>query len=161
MFKQFVRCGIPFIVIFLLLYGLYQAAEPYLIHYFSWLASSVCYVAGLFDSGVYCEANVIHYNNQPSLRVIEGCDGVTVFILITAAVLAFPKGLKDKIKGIAILLPILFIINWLRLLTLAGIRFYFPDAFRLFHVYLFQPIMIFATFACFIIWITRDEAQQD
>lgn len=153
--RTLLSCGLLFFAIFIGLYLLYQAAEPYMVHYFNWLASSVSAVAAWIDPAVGARDNLILYEEIAVLRVIEGCDGITVFILITAAVLSFPISTKQRLIGVLILLPILFAINWLRLFILAEVRFYAPDLFQLFHVYLFQPFMIFATFVCFIIWILR------
>ena len=155
--RAFIICGTIFFVIFIGLYVIYELAELYMQHYFNWLASSVGAVAGWLDPAVSAQQNLIFYDDKAMLRVVEGCDGVTVFILIAAAVLSFPKPVKQRFIGLAILIPILFAINWLRLFILAQISFYVPEAFQLFHVYLFQPFMIFATFACFIVWILRHE----
>lgn len=149
--------GLLFFAIFLGLYSIYHWSEPYLHHYFVWLASSVCAVVELFDKAVACRDNVIYYNDIASLRVIEGCDGVTVFILIIAAVFAFPKPWKERLSGVLVLVPVLFFLNWLRLFVLTVIRFYLPDYFGVVHVYLFQPVMVFATFLCFIAWIMHNE----
>jgi exosortase/archaeosortase family protein len=152
--------GAIFMVVFFGLYGIYLWAEPYHTFYFNWLASSVCKILSPFDPAVRCVENVILYQGVPSLKVIEGCDGVTVFILVIAAVVAYPKPWIERIKGLLVLIPILFILNWVRLYILADIRFYLPDYFRFFHVYLFQPIMIFATFACFIAWVLHNGHKQ-
>ena len=155
-FKRVAISSGLFFTIFLVLYSCYQWAELYLQHYFNWLASSVAAVIALFDKQVGAEGNLILYQDVPTLRVVEGCDGVTVFILIIAAVMAFPKPLKQRLVGVLVLVPVLFAINWLRLFILADIRFYLPEYFRIVHVYVFQPAMIFATFICFIVWITYD-----
>lgn len=153
----FWRTTLLFFVIFLGLYGLYTVNQPLLIHYYDWLAHSVAWATGLIEPNFGARGNVISYSGVPQLRVIEGCDGITVFNLIIAAVLSFPKALKDRFIGVLILVPVLFGINWLRLLILAEIRVHVPGLFDFFHVYLFQPIMIFATFICFIIWILHRE----
>ncbi|MDX1605208.1 MAG: archaeosortase/exosortase family protein [Candidatus Competibacterales bacterium] len=145
-----------FFAVFLSLYTLYQLSEPLLIHYFNWLAASVAWVAGLLDPAFGARGNLILYAGRPELRVVEGCDGITVFNLIIAAVLAFPKPWRQRLIGVLVLVPILFGINWLRLLILAEIRIYMPEFFGFVHVYLFQPVMIFATFVGFILWILHD-----
>lgn len=147
--------GLLFFGIFLSLYLLYLAAEPLLVHYFNWLARSVAGAVAWFDPQVSARDNLIFYGPRATVRVIEGCDGVTVFILIVAAVLAFPKPWPQRWAGVLLLVPVLFIINWLRLLVLTLISFYLPDQFHWVHVYLFQPVMILATFVCFIVWIVR------
>jgi exosortase/archaeosortase family protein len=150
------RSAALFFAIFLTLYTLYVLAEPLLHHYFNWLAASVARFAALFDAGFSARENMILYNNRAELRVIEGCDGITVFNLIVAAVLSFPKPWRERLVGVLVLVPLLFAINWLRLLMLAWIRIYAPQWFDFVHVYLFQPVMIFATFVCFIVWILHN-----
>ena len=155
-YKTFARCAAIFFAVFFGLYTVYQASTVYLQHYFAWLAETVAATMHIVDPAVGARANYILYNNAASLQVVEGCDGVTVFILIIAAVMAFPKPLKERLLGVLILVPLLFAINWLRLLILAAIRFYWPEQFTLVHVYLFQPVMVMATFLCFIAWIVYD-----
>jgi exosortase/archaeosortase family protein len=149
--------GLVFLGIFVALYAVYSFSLPVLEHYFAWLAQAVCWSLSPFDPAISCAGNVILYRGSPSLRVVEGCDGITVFILIVAAVLAFNRPLMARLVGIAICIPVLFLINLGRLLILSSIRFYLPDHFGWVHVYLFQPVMIFATFACFVIWVVFSE----
>jgi exosortase/archaeosortase family protein len=150
------RSAVLFFAIFLSLYTLYILIEPQLSHYFNWLAATVAWAASLFDASFSAHDNLILYNGRAELRVIEGCDGITVFNLIIAAVLSFPKPWRERIIGVLVLVPVLFAINWLRLLMLAWIRIYTPQWFDFVHVYLFQPVMIFATFVCFIVWILHN-----
>ena len=96
----------------------------------------------------------------PRLTVVEGCDGVTAFILTMAVVLSTPRPVGERLRAMLVLLPLLFVINWLRLFILTDIRFYLPDYFRLFHVYLFQPSMIFITFACLMAWLVHGHGDQ-
>lgn len=145
--------GLTFLGVFVALYALYSFSEPLLERYFVWLASAVAGLISPFDPAVSAAGSTLQYGGRPSLRVAEGCDGVTVFILIVAAVLAFERPVRSRLIGVAILVPILFLINLIRLVVLSAIRFYAPDHFDFFHVYLFQSLMIFTTFACFAAWV--------
>ncbi len=149
--------GLIFLGIFVILYTIYSFSTPLLDHYFAWLADTVRRILSPFDSAVSAAGNVILYGGSPALRVVEGCDGITVFVLIVAAILAFQRPLKARFVGILIFVPVLFIINLGRLVVLSAIRFYYPEHFAWVHVYLFQPVMIFVTFACFVIWAIFSE----
>jgi len=149
--------GLIFLAIFVALYAVYSFSEPLLEHYFAWLASAVVWLMSPFDPAVSAAGNLLEYGGRPSLRIAEGCDGVTVFILIIAAVLAFERPFRSRLIGVAVLVPLLFLINLARLVILSAVRFYSPDHFDFVHVYLFQSFMIFATFACFAVWVFLSE----
>lgn len=146
---------ISFVAVFLFLFFIYHVFfQDYLVIYYSFLASSLCYVFSLFDSSVTCQGIDILYDGMPSLRIVEGCDGIAFIVLIVAAVLPFSRSLKQRLIGILVLIPTLFIINWLRIAVLAILKFYFSENyFNFVHIYVFQPVMIFLTLGCFIIWI--------
>lgn len=148
-----------FFAIFVALYAAYKLADPYLIHYYRALASSVCFVLGHFDPAVACEGNYILYGGARSLVVVEGCDGITFVALILAAVLPFSAPWRMRLVGLLTLIPALLVLNWVRLLVLAEVRFYMPQHFDFVHVYLFQPVMIFVTLAAFALWMIYSERQ--
>lgn len=144
---------IAFFGIFVGLYALYSAAEPLLPAYYAALAQSVCWLFGWFDPLVTCEQNYILYEGARELAVVEGCDGVTFVVLIMAAVLPFPASWRAKLVGMTWLVLAVLAINWVRLVALTAIKFYAPAGFTLFHVYLFQPVMIAITLLIFLVWV--------
>lgn len=148
-----------FLLIFAALYSLYHLSEPLLPAYYQALASSTCWVFGWFDQAVGCEANYILYHGVRRLMVVEGCDGVTFFVLVLAAVLPFPAPWRHKLIGLAWMLPLIFIINWARLLVLTAIQFYATTYFDIFHVYFFQPLMIAFTLVFFMLWMLIADAK--
>ncbi len=146
-----------FLVVFVGLYALYTLLEPWLEGYYAFLARTTAGALAVFDPQVSAVGNRILYGSTASLKVVEGCDGVTVFILIAAALAAYPRPWKSRLLGIAGAVALLFVINWLRLVLLAYVRFYLPEHFHWIHAYLFQSIMIFATLALFIVWAGRSQ----
>lgn len=152
---------VTFLVVFGILYGLYHLAEPWLPAYYAALARLVCGLLGWIDPAVGCESNYLLYNGQRELVVVEGCDGVTFVILIIAAVLPFPASWRSKLLGLLWLLPAVLLLNWLRLVVLAVLRFYVPDWFDFAHVYLFQPVMIAFTLAIVAVWLASQGPRLD
>ncbi len=155
-FRAWARFTAIFLGVFVGLYALYTVFEPWLEHYYAFLAGSVAAALAVFDPQVSAQGNVIAYGAAASLKVVEGCDGVTVFILIAAALAAYPRPWMSRWLGIVGFVSLLFAINWLRLVLLACVRFYWPEHFHWVHVYLFQSIMIFATLALFVLWASRE-----
>lgn len=152
---------LAFLGIFVALYALYSAAESALPAYYAALAHSVCWVFGWFDPSVSCKENYLLYEGTKALVVVEGCDGVTFIVLILAAVLPFPASWRDKLFGLALLIPAVLAINWLRLVILAAVKFYTPRGFDFVHVYLFQPAMIAFTLIIFFLWIVSPNDRVD
>lgn len=144
---------VAFFVLFVALYALYSAGGPLLPVYYAALAHSVCWLLGWFDPAVGCDANYLLYEGARELVVVEGCDGITFVALILAAVVPFPAPWKQKLLGLAWLIPALLVANWLRLVVLAAVRFYASQGFDFFHVYFFQPLMIAFTLGIFMLWI--------
>lgn len=143
---------LAFFGIFAALYLLYQFADPLLPAYYAGLAQSVCWLFGWFDSAVSCKDNYLVYHGISQLVVVEGCDGVTFVVLILAAVIPFPAPWKTRLLGITALVTAIMALNWARLVILAAVKFYMPNAFDLIHVYLFQPLMIASTLIAFLAW---------
>lgn len=148
-----------FLSVFVGLYAAYTwLLEPWLDAYYAFLAQTTAAALAWIDPSVSADGNLILYGNTASLKVVEGCDGVTVFILIAAALAAYPRPWGSRLLGIVGSVALLFGINWLRLVLLAGVRFYLPEHFHWVHAYLFQSVMIFATLALFVIWAGRGGA---
>jgi exosortase/archaeosortase family protein len=150
-----------FLALFTAFYTVYQLSQPILPVYYKALADATCWALGWFDPAVSCSDNFILYNGLRELVVVEGCDGITFLALVAAAVLPFPAPWKTKVVGLAVLLPGVLLVNWLRLVVLAAIRFYLPGGFDLFHIYVFQPLMIGLTLMIFLMWIATTEQRVD
>lgn len=148
-----------FILLVTVFYGFYYYLlnSSYLNYYFTALAASVYWVFSLFDPHVAFEGTTIYYADMPSLIIIKGCDGLAVVFLVVSAVLSFPRHLKSKVAGALILTLFLLIINWLRIVVLASVKFYAPFYFDIFHLYFFQTVMIAAACLSFLCWIMYSE----
>jgi exosortase/archaeosortase family protein len=150
-----------FFALFVPLYWLVYFVLGDALHgYFAWLAWSVYQLFALFDPAVGHRANVLIYQGQDSLRVVEGCDGLTFAILLFSAILAFPGRLKHRLTGAFLAITAVLAFNWARLVILAALRFYVDDYFRTFHVYVFQPVMILFTLAAFVFWIIHSDSRK-
>ncbi|MCI0404502.1 MAG: exosortase H [candidate division Zixibacteria bacterium] len=89
-----------------------------------------------------------------ALRVIEECTGAYEMIIFAAAVLAFPTSWRKKGLGILFGLPLLFIINILRIMLLAYVQAHgSPSLFDFMHIYFWQATLILMILGVFILWI--------
>jgi exosortase H (IPTLxxWG-CTERM-specific) len=84
---------------------------------------------------------------------IEGaCDGVQPTYIYIAAVLAFPSRWRDKGWGILIGIPILSLINFVRIVTVMLCGAYWPQLFERVHLYGWQALVIALTLAVWVFW---------
>lgn len=87
-----------------------------------------------------------------SVDIQQGCDAVEPTALFVAAVLAFPASLRFKAPGVLIGALVLALINLVRIITLFYTGVYFPRAFEVMHVDVWQPIFILLALVFWILW---------
>lgn len=91
----------------------------------------------------------------PIVRIIEGCNAISVMILFVAFVLAFSKGLLKTISFMTGGLLIIHVLNILRisLLTIGFMKI--PEYKHILHGVIF-PLIIYGTvFLLWIVWVTK------
>jgi exosortase family protein XrtF len=103
-----------------------------------------------FDSSVIVSVNLVSV-----VRIVEGCNAISVMILFVAFILAFSKGFVKTFSFILVGLLIIHILNVSRIALLTiGIMKY-PEYEHLLHGIIF-PLVIYGTvFILWIIWVTK------
>lgn len=94
-------------------------------------------------------------NLVPLVRIIEGCNAVSVMILFIAFILAFSKGFVKTLGFILVGLLIIHVLNVLRiaLLTIGILKY--PEYKHILHGVIF-PLVIYGTvFILWIVWVTK------
>jgi archaeosortase B (VPXXXP-CTERM-specific) len=89
------------------------------------------------------------------MEIISECSAIYVLILFAAAVLAFPTTWSARARGLALGLPLLLVINIVRLVTLGLIVRHRPAWLPLFHEYLWQVFFVVVVVALYLVWIER------
>ncbi|HYV84819.1 MAG TPA: archaeosortase/exosortase family protein [Patescibacteria group bacterium] len=85
--------------------------------------------------------------------MVEGaCDGVQPASIFLCAVLAYPSRWTDKAWGIAIGVPVVMLINLVRVTTVVACGAYWPDLFERVHLYGWQALVIVLTIAVWVLW---------
>jgi len=159
------RTGFRFLAVFILLFAVLQTASVTSRHHVAdWLvASPARYTLGALypDDGVAVAANRID-SERVRLNILPGCEGTELFILLIAGVLAYPASWRQRLRGLAIGLPLAFALNQLRVVLLYGVVRDRPDWFELMHGYLAPTALVVALGAYFWIWsgsVARRSAQ--
>ena len=88
-----------------------------------------------------------------SVKIIDECSAIFVFILFSSFVLAYPTSLKNKAIGLIFGIPSLFVVNTLRLTVVFFAGLWRPDLFEYVHAYLWQTIMIILVFISCLAWL--------
>jgi exosortase H (IPTLxxWG-CTERM-specific) len=122
------------------------------------LARTVTRIVNLFGAGASTLGTLVQ-SPRSSLNIAMGCDGVEASCLFLAGVLAFPTGWRAKLIGIAFGVPLIQVINLLRLVALFYAGVYFPSAAEEIHVYVAQTVVILLSTAILIFWLERFAVQ--
>ncbi len=97
-----------------------------------------------------------------AITIKEGCDAIEPIALFVFAVFAFPVPFLKKIPGIIIGVLILVALNFVRIVSLFLIGLYFPKAFDIMHIDVWQAIFILIAIIFWIFWlqwVTKKQAQ--
>ena len=107
---------------------------------------------GLFDGSIEGTGNVIRGGGY-AIQVLNVCNGTDLFVLYTAAVLAFPAPPVCRLVGLLVGLPALALLNLLRVVGLFLIGRHAPGAFELSHLFLWQAVLILVTAGVFVVYL--------
>ncbi|UCF06336.1 MAG: archaeosortase/exosortase family protein [bacterium] len=88
-----------------------------------------------------------------SFRIVFECTGFFVAFLFLSCVLAFPANLKKKGIGLAIGLPVIFIVNIFRVITIMLVDIWKPQYTHAVHMYLWNISFIIIVVVLFQIWV--------
>ena len=90
------------------------------------------------------------------LRIDPECTGLSIAIVYAALVLAYPLSSRDKLMGICLGLPVLFVANMIRLTAVAQLSGRLEDdAFLFVHDYLFKigmVIIVILVWGAYLSW---------
>jgi archaeosortase B (VPXXXP-CTERM-specific) len=87
-----------------------------------------------------------------SFRIIGECTAFYPMAIYVAAVLAFPSSLAKRAVGVLLGIPVLLVINQVRLTSLCYIVRSFPEYFDTIHIVVWQTLIIFLTLLVWITW---------
>ena len=95
------------------------------------------------------------YNNKYTLRIIEGCNAVSVIILFISFITAFSGKLKTTICFILFGVFLIYVLNIIRIALLAVLLFRFPEKEHILHGVLFPLIIYGLVFILWVFWVNK------
>ena len=92
-------------------------------------------------------------NGKWVVRVVEGCNGISVIIVFLAFVWAFPAPLRDKIRFSLAGIVTIWAVNVLRISLLGWVYIKKPESFDIFHRVIFPAIIYGLVVILWTIWM--------
>jgi exosortase H (IPTLxxWG-CTERM-specific) len=89
-----------------------------------------------------------------TVNIMHVCNGLEVTAIFFATVLGFPARWRNKLLGLAIGYPVIYLINIVRIVVLFILGFKMPDIFETVHYYYAQAFVILATVGVWLIWVS-------
>lgn len=106
----------------------------------------------LLGLDVLRETSIIYEPGGFAYEIIFKCTGFLPSAFFVVAVLAYAGSLRKKIAGLSLGIPILLLINQLRLVHLFLIGAVYPQYFHLAHAILWETAMVLSVLGLWVVW---------
>ncbi len=97
----------------------------------------------------------VWYNQKHVLRIVEGCNAVSVIILFASFIIAFSGKLKTTLLFILIGSLLIYILNVIRIALLTVLLYRFPENEHILHGVVFPLIIYGLVFILWIFWVNK------
>jgi exosortase H (IPTLxxWG-CTERM-specific) len=114
-------------------------------------AAASAAIASVF--GVESDAVGTEVSSGPArLNVMQGCNGLHALLILLSSILAFPAPWSRRLIGVVAGSVALLGINVLRVVNLIVVARYVPDRLELFHIAIWQTLIVLIALALFLGW---------
>lgn len=97
---------------------------------------------------------VVRILKKDTVRIIEGCNAVSVIILFVSFVIAFAGKFSFTLFYVISGSALLYVLNVFRIAALSLLLYYFPEHTHLLHGVLFPLVIYGVVFLLWIVWIS-------
>ncbi len=125
------------------------------------VASQTQTVLSWFDSQSHIAPNLkepsikVIYHNKYVIRIIEGCNALSVIILFIAFLIAFTGKLKNTLLFAFLGSLLIHLLNIARIVLLAITLYHFPSSEHILHGVVFPLIIYGVVFLLWVIWVNK------
>jgi exosortase family protein XrtM len=159
------RFGLKFVVGFAVLTGAFEASRG--THFEQFVVEDVILTpaVGLINAVTPGEHVTLVGRSLESvgtnLHVTRGCEGIEMFLLLIAAILAFPASIKRRLQGLILGAILAYVLSVSRLMAMHYILRYSPSAWEMLHGLILPlgPIVLMALF--FLYWSSSSSMPGD
>jgi exosortase H (IPTLxxWG-CTERM-specific) len=161
--KMYILFGLALVFFFALLMSRFvneKVIDP--------LTSSIAFTASkilnVFGSWTYASGTNLS-SNDFAIDIAYGCNGVFATAILLSGIIAYPSRIKEKLIGILIGIPAIYIINQVRVISLFLLGRKYPTVFEEVHLYVWQPIIIIFAILVWDFWarnfVKKDKIQEN
>ena len=102
------------------------------------------------------DASVVYYvSGKPFVRIVEGCNAMSVMILFVAFVLAFSGRFWRTVTFLSIGVLTIYVLNVLRIVLLTMGLFYYPEMKTALHDIVFPLFIYGVVFGLWVMWVNK------
>ncbi|PXY45317.1 exosortase family protein XrtF [Flavobacterium hydrophilum] len=122
---------------------------------------NVDFLMRIFNSDIIIQKSIsdpwleVWYNKTYVIRIVEGCNAVSVIILFISFVIAFSGKFKTTLLFILSGTLFIYILNVVRIALLAILLFRYPEKVHLLHSVLFPLIIYGLVFVLWVLWVNK------
>lgn len=130
-----------------------EVAGPALAGLVQQTADMVSAIIGLIGLDVTQEGSVISHSSGFAYEIYYRCTGILPAVCLAVSILAHPtRSRRSKLVGLALGIPLLVLLNLVRLVHLFLIGVYSPGLFDVAHTFAWEGVMIAAVVALWLVW---------
>jgi len=121
----------------------------------------VKFLMQLFGSDIKIQKSIsdasleIWYNKAYFVRIVEGCNAISIVILFISFIISFSGKFKTTLLFILFGVLFIYILNVIRIALLTVLLFHFPENQQFLHGVIFPLIIYGVVFILWIIWVNK------
>jgi exosortase/archaeosortase family protein len=145
----------------LLFYGVFYTSpedsptlNAFIRAYLGAYATTAGFVLDLFGADARAEGTTI-WLGAKAVEVVRGCDAMEPIAFYVAAVIAIQTSLRSKLVGLLAGVPLLVLLNLVRIIALSVVSAHYPEHFETAHIVVGQTAFIVGTVCLWFVWVIR------
>lgn len=115
------------------------------------IASIATFALGHFGVPATQDASIINAGGFIAIVSTE-CTAIEILLVFSSGVLVWPVSLRAKAVAILLFIPILVVLNLVRVISLLLTGVGIPEHFDTIHLKIWQPVMLLAAIAMWLLW---------
>ncbi len=136
---------------FALLYSAQNALVVPLNRHLAWMTEKLLRLVGVRASS----SGAIVALGGFAVEIKNNCNAAYEIALYAAAVWAYPASLRDRMRGTLVGGGVLYLVNFLRIVTLLLLGVLRPTWFESTHLYAWQALFLLVVASCWLAWVSR------
>jgi exosortase H (IPTLxxWG-CTERM-specific) len=138
-------------VAFAVLYAGQSAVIVPLNRHLAWMTETFLRLVGVHASS----SGAVVALSGFAVEIRNNCNAIYEVGLYTAAVWAYPASRRDRLFGTLLGAGVLYVVNFLRILTLLAVGLLHREWFEATHLYAWQAVFLLVVGTCWIAWVSR------